>query len=604
MSRLTFSAAAAKAAVKIPGGEDSDEEEEPGEEIESAPPFKIGEEREMNALGLKKKLLKAGRGWETPSPGDEVTVHYVARLPDGRQLHSSRDRGDPITFRIGEGKVLPGMDHGLVTMRKEEISLFTLPSEQGYGDVGPDCIPLGSDLQYEVELISWLSVVDVCKDGGIVKKILLRGEGGKPGDLDEVTVKYRVLLPDGSVHAEALDGVQFYINMGHLCPALPKILKTMEKGEKATVTVQPQYAFGENGRDGLNRCCSIPPSTAVLIDLELVSFHLVVDVVGDLKVVKKILKEGEGHCLPNDGATVTVRYTGKLEDGTIFEKFGLNGEEPLQFILDEELVITGLDRSLATMAKGEVSLITVKPEYGYGSSLAKAQLSDIPASSTLIYEVEMLDFTKEKELWELNFQERIEVAEKLKEKGNSLVKIGRYQLAAKRYDKAIESISDTGPFSSDEEKLSGALRVSCWLNKALCSLKLKDFRGAIVSCSKVLEVESCNVKALFRRAQAYLENYDLDLAELDLKKGLEIDPLNREMRVMHKLVKDRRVEKNKTDAQFFANMFPQERKNVDAASKRQKVEEKAEERVVRSDDVAEFGMTSSTDAMLVNPSEQ
>ena len=35
------------------------------------------------------------------------------------------------------------------------------------------------------------------------------------------------------------------------------------------------------------------------------------------------------------------------------------------------------------------------------------------------------------------------------------------------------------------------------------------------------------MKALFRRAQAYLETYDLDLAEMDLKKASEIDPLNR-----------------------------------------------------------------------------
>lgn len=81
---------------------------------------------------------------------------------------------------------MPGLDRGLVTMRKGEISLFTVPSALGYGDAGAHGVLPGSDLQYEVELISWLAVVDVCKDGGIMKKILLRGDGGQPGDLDEV----------------------------------------------------------------------------------------------------------------------------------------------------------------------------------------------------------------------------------------------------------------------------------------------------------------------------------------------------------------------------------------------------------------------------------
>jgi tetratricopeptide (TPR) repeat protein len=44
---------------------------------------------------------------------------------------------------------------------------------------------------------------------------------------------------------------------------------------------------------------------------------------------------------------------------------------------------------------------------------------------------------------------------------------------------------------------------------------------------QVLELESTNVKALYRRAQAYIELVDLELAELDAKKALEIDPDNR-----------------------------------------------------------------------------
>lgn len=44
---------------------------------------------------------------------------------------------------------------------------------------------------------------------------------------------------------------------------------------------------------------------------------------------------------------------------------------------------------------------------------------------------------------------------------------------------------------------------------------------------QVLEIDSVNVKALFRRAQAYSAMMDLDLAEQDLQKVLEIDPENR-----------------------------------------------------------------------------
>lgn len=45
--------------------------------------------------------------------------------------------------------------------------------------------------------------------------------------------------------------------------------------------------------------------------------------------------------------------------------------------------------------------------------------------------------------------------------------------------------------------------------------------------TKVLEMDGSNVKAMYRRAEAYMETADLDLAELDIKKALEIDPDNK-----------------------------------------------------------------------------
>lgn len=68
-------------------------------------------------------------------------------------------------------------------------------------------------------------------------------------------------------------------------------------------------AFGEEGRDANNGVHSIPPGSVLNIDVELVSFKPVIDITGDSKVLKKILKEGEGAVIPNEGATVTSKYS-------------------------------------------------------------------------------------------------------------------------------------------------------------------------------------------------------------------------------------------------------------------------------------------------------
>ena len=74
-------------------------------------------------------------------------------------------------------------------MKKGEQAIFTIPPDLAYGDSGsPPTIPPKATLLFDVELISWSSIKDICKDGGIFKKILTEGEKWQnPKQDDEVT---------------------------------------------------------------------------------------------------------------------------------------------------------------------------------------------------------------------------------------------------------------------------------------------------------------------------------------------------------------------------------------------------------------------------------
>lgn len=66
----------------------------------------------------------------------------------------------------------------------------------------------------------------------------------------------------------------------------------------------------------------IPASTVLEIDLELVRFKSVLDVMGDMKVVKKVLKEGEGHRRPKDGESVSGKLLlKKSTQGSLMELY-------------------------------------------------------------------------------------------------------------------------------------------------------------------------------------------------------------------------------------------------------------------------------------------
>lgn len=103
--------------------------------------------------GLKYVELKEGTG-ATPQPGQTVEVHYVGTLENGTQFDSSRDRGQPFSFKIGVGQVIKGWDEGLSTMKVGGRRQLIIPPELGYGARGAGgVIPPNATLHFDVELL-------------------------------------------------------------------------------------------------------------------------------------------------------------------------------------------------------------------------------------------------------------------------------------------------------------------------------------------------------------------------------------------------------------------------------------------------------------------
>ncbi len=103
--------------------------------------------------GLRYVVLAKGSGAK-PRPGNIVEAHYTGCLMDGTVFDSSVERGEPISFPVGRGQVIPGWDEALLDMKIGEKRALIIPAKLGYGDRGAGgVIPPNATLFFEVERV-------------------------------------------------------------------------------------------------------------------------------------------------------------------------------------------------------------------------------------------------------------------------------------------------------------------------------------------------------------------------------------------------------------------------------------------------------------------
>lgn len=103
---------------------------------------------------LKMETTQEGQGDRQVQTGDTISVHYVGTFVDGSKFDSSRDRGTPFEFTVGQG-VIQGWSQGVVGMKQGEIRKLSVPASLGYGSQDYGSIPGNSDLFFEIELLEF-----------------------------------------------------------------------------------------------------------------------------------------------------------------------------------------------------------------------------------------------------------------------------------------------------------------------------------------------------------------------------------------------------------------------------------------------------------------
>ncbi|XP_077459436.1 peptidyl-prolyl cis-trans isomerase FKBP5 [Stigmatopora argus] len=389
--------------------------------------------------------------------------------------------------------------------------------------------------------------VTVKKDQGIIKVVKHQGMDGElPMIGDRVTIHYTGRLLNGEIFdssRERKESFSFNVGRGQVLKAWDIGVLSMRRGEVCTLLCKPEYAYGAAGNPK-----KIPPNSTVLFEIELLKFKGQ-NLTHDGGIIRRIKVKGEGYFNPNDGAIVDVHLEGSC-DGRLFDI------RDVSFVVTESEdkgVPLGVDRAMEKMQKGESCILYLTPKYGFGSK--GNQTFKIGPDKDIVYEVTLKDFKRAKESWEMELHEKLGQTLEIKLKGNQYYKLGNHNYAIMQYQRIISWLEMEFSNDLEQQKQINDFLLSAHLNLALCFLRTQDLSHVVENCNKVIAIDSCNEKALYRRGEARLLRNEFHLAMVDFKSVLQVNPLNQAAKTQIVKCQKKMKEHHELDKKTYADMF-------------------------------------------------
>ena len=206
---------------------------------------------------------------------------------------------------------------------------------------------------------------------GLKYEDIVEGTGASPAPTDMVTVHYTGTLQDGAVFdASRLHGGPISFPLNDVIKGWTEGVGSMKVGGTRKLVIPPELGYGSRAYG------SIPANSTLTFIVELVDVP---------KLKSEDQQVGTGaQAVP--GKTLSVYYTGKLENGKVFDSNV--GKTPLTFKLGGGQMIPGFEQGVKGMQVGGKRTITIPASLGYG---AQGRGDAIPPNSTLIFEVELID---------------------------------------------------------------------------------------------------------------------------------------------------------------------------------------------------------------------
>ncbi|KAF8396822.1 hypothetical protein HHK36_018455 [Tetracentron sinense] len=253
-------------------------------------------------LGVVKKVINEGQGWEMPREPYEVKAWIAAKAGDGKMILSLTQ--EPFFFTFGKAEVPKGLEMGIGTMTRGEKAILYVTNCYLTQSPFMPVVDGFDEIHFEVELVHFTqvkSVRDMLGDGRLIKRRIHDGRGVNsklkfklaglwdsefPMDCplhdSLLSVHYKGMLLDEEMtvfYDTRIDNngqpLEFSSGEGLVPEGLEMCVRLMLPGEIALVTCPPDYAY-----DKFARPANVPEGAHIQWEIELLGFEMPKDWAG------------------------------------------------------------------------------------------------------------------------------------------------------------------------------------------------------------------------------------------------------------------------------------------------------------------------------------
>lgn len=410
--------------------------------------------------------------------------------------------------------------------------------------------------------------------GSLKKRLLVEGTGDATAELgQELTLNYRCTYQDGTLIDSSYDRgrpLTVVLGDGKLIQGLEYGLQTMKRGEKAFFKIRPCLAFSNK-----TKSVDLPENRTLLFEIELIDWKPVdLSPEYDGSVIKTQLQKGEdAFVTPKAGRQITVRLVGryvlreerkeaeqteakkdeeKKDDAKkenchqseelkeVKKSAGHEAEEQQEefdsrtvtFTLQENGkendICPAVELCILSMKRNEVASVRVK-RGKYAFDEMPGRFADrLPAVyEAIIYEIGLVAFELEKDVWEMDLDERFEEAIKSKQKGTEFYNQNKFDAAARHYQRIVNYIGpdERHDFKEKNAEKNELLKVA-YLNLAQANLSMSKGLEAIHAAEMAIKLDANSVKGYYRKAMGHFKVNDFEKAIEDFDRVLKMEPNN------------------------------------------------------------------------------